>query len=327
MKFFSLICVFLLLVIDFAQAEVIAADSNALAIYGSACEEIKASEQSAATRIKAIDKACFEAVSSLSEIVNIKDSFDEHDFNVMIYNIVDEYIEDLSTKTTKQDNSEICIEISGYITPENIGKAIDETIQTSPESASLSEGDNQLSSLPQENKFISPHLVSVQASEPSYIVLSTIFIRPTEFYNNTYSNSHSNILKNILSQSEDIRIVDDEREANFVITPKVLKAKIEPLNKETSRMQMVVALDVFDKNQNSSVSEHQNKLILFNNEDDEQAIAKNLLKQLFEQGSLSVLKLTSHSNYKTINQQSGIITPPSIMKATTLAGDAVVSEE
>lgn len=293
------------------RAEITETDDASLAVYGSACEDIKSDTQNASTRLKATDKACFNAVSSLPEIIDIKSSFDDHDYNVMIYTIVDEYIEDLTTKTIKQDDSQICVEVTGYITPENIGKAIDNTIRQQPSEEVAEKQDTPAD----EKQDISVAIDEVphEIDEPTnFVILSTIFVKPTEFYNNTVSSTHSNILKNILSQNDNIRIVDDESEANFIITPKVLKAKIEQLNTETNRMQMVVALETFDKNNNSIVSEHQNKLIMFSSSDDEQTIAKNLLKKLLEQGSLSISNLVSKSNKQTLQQQDNSILTTSL---------------
>ena len=331
MKLFNLAILFYVLLMSSVYAEVVTEESDALSIYGEACEEFKADEQNASTRLKATDKASYGAVSSLAEIVNIKDSFDEHDYNMLIYTLVDEYIEDMSTKTTRQDQQQICVEVSGYITPENIGKAIDKTIK-SPQvlaensdtpkkintESSLETLSNDLSSLP------------VLEEPPSdVVILSTIFVKPTEFYNNTFSNSHSSILKNILSQAENIKLVDNEDEANFVITPKVLKAKIESLNKETNRMQMVVALETFDRNQNSVTSEHQNKFVLFNNSDDEQSVAKQLLKDLMEQGSISVLNIAAKSDNLIFKQQAAPILSASTnaSRATTPAGADAALEQ
>ena len=303
MKIFFLTTFFLVFASFSACAEITEIDTDSLSVYGSACEDIKADIQNASTRMKATDKACFNAVSSLPEIVDIKSSFDEHDYNVMIYTIVDEYIEDLNTKTTKQDDEQLCVEVTGYISPENIGKAIDQTIHQkpdeNPEETTLPEPVVQNPEEP------NPTVLTGEAEENTpFVILTTIYVKPTEFYNNTVSSSHSNVLKNILAQNDSIHLVDNEQEANFIITPKVLKAKIEPLNSETSRLQMVVAIETFDKNQNNIISEHQNKLVMFNNADDEQEIAKNLLKKLFEQCSQSIFNITSKSNKRVLQQQN-----------------------
>jgi len=360
MKFCNWLFVLLLTYSTSAMAEITDVNSGALSLFGSGCENFQENESNATIRLKATDKACYNAVTTLKEIINIKDSFSEHDFNVMIYNIVDEYIEDMSIKTVKQDSSEICIEVTGYITTENIGKAIDNTIKTPedivkknteekkqvfevnvetkdsarelvPEIKETAE-DKQLSETidhtrNNENKtaiaseknskeFLQiPQNNLVINDTPNIVVLSTIFVRPTEFYNNTQSDSHSNILKNILSNSEHIKIVNTENEANFVVTPKVLKAKVEPLNSETNRMQMVVAIDTFDVNKNTTTTEHQNKFVLFNTEDDEQTVAKTLLSQLFEIGSLTTINVAEKSSKEFFNKNKQNFLPEVITAA------------
>jgi len=330
--------IFLLLASN-AGAEVIDVDNgNALAIFGTGCEDIKAEESMAATRLKASDKAAFNAVSSVKEIINIKDSFDDHDFNVMIYNIVDEHIEDMTAKTVKKDNIQVCVEVSGFITPESIGIAIDNTIKNPIEEQKSSdlpttekdntaesvseafENENTQSDTERDTQKVNIATATVQATKPSkellqipeksqinkynsnVVVLSVIYVKPTEFYNNTQSTSHSNILKKVLEQSDQIKIVDNADEANFIVTPKVLKAKVEPINAETSRMQMVVAIETFDKNKNTTTTEHQNKFVLFNNEDDEQKVARALLSQLFDLCGNTTISIAEKSSEDLFNQ-------------------------
>lgn len=307
MKHLYLTVGLLLAVVSATKAEVVEQEDSALSVFGEACEEIKAGEQNAPARIKATDKACFSAVSALPEIIDIKDSFDEHDFNVMVYNIVDEYIEDLTTKTLRQDDNQICIEVSGYITPESIGKAIDKTIKspaTQQKMVSLQDDDEEDDSLDNSLATLNIPEQSVLPTPPNSVLVNTFYVRPTEFYNNTKSNSHSGILKKILSQSENVQVMTREEDANFIVTPQVLKAKIEPLNSETNRMQMVLALEIFDRLKNDTTTEHQNKFILFSTNENEQAIAKDLLTQLFKQGSVSLLKMADQSSAQSIKKHA-----------------------
>ncbi|MBR1605223.1 MAG: hypothetical protein IJ660_03860 [Alphaproteobacteria bacterium] len=288
-------------------AEVLEQESSALAVFGEACENSKEGEQNATVRMRATDKACFSAINALPEIINIKDSFDDHDFNVMIYNIVDEYIEDLTTKTTKQTETQVCVEVSGYVTPENIGKAIDETIKTPASEQILADNAQLPSQIPEDESLAISQPTLLSNNEDNVVVLNTIFVRPTEFYNHTQSNSHSAILRKILAQSDNVQIVQDEEDANFVVTPQVLKAKIEPLNNETNRLQMVLALETFDRHKNTTTTEHQNKFVLFTNDDNEQEIAKKLLTQLFEKSSSSLLKLANKSSQQIYQKHAKML--------------------
>lgn len=343
MKFFKYLISAIFICSSTANAEIVDMNNAALPIFGTGCEELKQGESNATIRLKATDKACFNAVSGLKEIINIKDSFNDHDFHVMIYNIIDEYIEDMAIKTAKKDNSQICVEISGYVTPENIGHAIDNTIKTPEEvikknleekkqniEVNVEAKKNSRELVPEINNNVENNVATTVANEeiitdttatepskellqipetdiyandnPNIVVLSAIYIKPTEFYNNTQSNSHSKILKKILEQSEQIKIVKNEDEANFVVTPKVLKAKVESLNTETNRMQMVVAIETFDKNKNTTTTEHQNKFVLFNTDDDEQEVAKTLLTQLFELGATTTISIAEKSSRDFFNK-------------------------
>lgn len=269
MRTFRLSLLFLLFLCAPVLAEDDNADHEALAIFGTACENIKSNEQLASTRAKATDKASYAAVSALSEIVNIKPSFNDHDFSVMVYNIVDDYIEDLIIKTTKQTNSELCVEVSGYVTLSNIGTAIETTLKQLPE-------EEELPAPPEEIK-------------KSFIV-NTVFIKPTEFYNGTHSRKYSLILGDLLSNSENILVIDNPEEAAFVVTPQILKAKIEPLNTTNGRMQMVVALQVLNRQTNVTTTEHQSKFVLYHTDEDEQATARELMTDLFKQGAASIIR-------------------------------------
>lgn len=326
MKRFLLTISLLLFFSPTVMAEVIEQDNSALAVFGEACENSKKGEQNATVRMRAMDKACFSAISSLPEIVNIKDSFDDHDFNVMIYNIVDEYIEDLTTKTVKQNKKQVCVEVSGYVTPENIGKAIDETIKVPSHEQKMTDSMSSELAQKEETTLVLPQPTLVSEVEDDVVLLNTIFIRPTEFYNNTRSNSHSAILRKILANKDNVQIVNDEEDANFIITPRVLKAKIEPLNSETNRLQMVLAINIFDRNKNAKTTEHQNKFVLFTNDDNEQEIAKKLLTQLFEQSSASLLKLANQSSQKSYQKQAQIVSSKGSTKTfETHQHDALIS--
>ncbi len=285
MRIIWLSLLFFLLLFKPAIAEDDNADTETLAIFGTACENIKSNEQLASTRAKATDKASYVAVSALSEIVNIKPSFNDHDFSVMVYNIVDDYIEDLMIKTTKQTNSELCVEVSGYVSLSNIGTAIETTLKQNPE-----EEDTP----------------SIQEEIKKSFIVNTIFIKPTEFYNGTHSRKYSLILRDLLSHSENVLVIDNEKEAAFVITPQILKAKLEPLNTTNGRMQMVVALQVFNRQANTTTTEHQSKFILYHTDEDEQATARQLMTDLFKQGSTSLLRNISDNS---VNSNTAITSP------------------
>lgn len=64
----------------------------------------------------------------------------EHDYNVLVYNLVDNAVEDLAVRTTKQDAEELCVEAEGYIHPDSILQAMAE--QTGKRAGCGQQGDH-----------------------------------------------------------------------------------------------------------------------------------------------------------------------------------------
>lgn len=95
-------------------------DKDVTSVYGTDCEKVKPGEARSTVRVRVTDKASYLAVSSLPDLRNAKVELNEHDFNVMVYNLVDNNIEDMAIRTTKQTPEEICVEVTGYISGKNI---------------------------------------------------------------------------------------------------------------------------------------------------------------------------------------------------------------
>ena len=96
-----------------------AADGNTVHIRGQGCAEVSDDSLRSSARIKATDKAAFAAVSNLERLAPYKAQLDPHDFNVLVYKIVDNYLEDLTIRTTEQTNEQLCVEVTGYLQEKN----------------------------------------------------------------------------------------------------------------------------------------------------------------------------------------------------------------
>ena len=104
-----------------------AADGNTVHIRGQGCAEVSDDSLRSSARIKATDKAAFAAVSNLERLAPYKAQLDPHDFNVLVYTIVDEYLEDTDIKSTSEGD-EVCAQMEGYVSLQNIDKAVDDTL-------------------------------------------------------------------------------------------------------------------------------------------------------------------------------------------------------
>ena len=262
------------------------AETQALSIYGNACEKVIEGESKASTHVRAADKAVFLGVKKLPELARVKSILNEHDVNVLVYRLVDEYIEDLSSSTVSSDAGKVCVEINGYLPPEAIEKVQTEFIKAE-----------------KPLKEAAPEVVAEVASEVKREVdikpvnpesLALVYIGPLEYYNGAKSNKYSKMLQEQFAGNQYFYLTEDAEIADYVITPKVLKAKVDNLDAAHKRLQMVVSLEITGL-KNETVNEYQNRFVLFGAEENEQQTAARLLNKLIETAGANVLRKIEHN--------------------------------
>lgn len=310
MKVFYLYLIVLLIAINSAKAEDMMLDSSSLddsvtAVYGVACENIRDDEALSSARVRVTDKASFIAIQEIEELSSFKKEINDHDFNVLVYNIVDNYLEDMAVRTTSKDNQKICVEVTGYIQEKNIIKSINETLQ-------------KVSAPDEEQEFESnPNLedIIVDATEKSKERIpdardfaSKIYFAPTEFFDKSKSEAYKPILQKYFS-SLGLDYVEDTSVATYIITPKILRAKVDPINKDTSRLQMVISLELKITEEDDTHTSHQNRFVLFTNETGEQNAARSLLEKLFAKAAEEIVEKISQLEQKNKSTLPAVITP------------------
>ena len=190
------------------------AETQAFSIYGNACEKVIEGESKASTRVRAADKAVFLGVKKLPELARVKSILNEHDVNVLVYRLVDEYIEDLSSSTVSSDAGKVCVEINGYLPPEAIEKVQAEFIKAE-----------------KPLKEAAPEVVAEVASEVKREVdikpvnpesLALVYIGPLEYYNGAKSNKYSKMLQEQFAGNQYFYLTEDAEIADVV--SKVVKA-------------------------------------------------------------------------------------------------------
>lgn len=282
-------------------------DEDAAAIYGSACEKIKPQEPKSSIRLRATDKASFDAVKNLPELSDFKTQATEHDFNVLVYTIVDNFIEDLAVRTTRQNENEICVEVTGYVKKDNIAAVGSENVNAERNSSKeLNEDEKFFESQSDIQDISAPKKVLPSGSVPaptSFIPpdaensenpndkknMRLLYIAPVEFFNNTVSENHKQILKEVFDKNDYFYLTDDRNLADYIITSKVMRAKVDPVNSRTNRLQMVISVGVEFTDNGASTTEHQNRFILFSSEDDEQETAAKLMRKLLIKAGEQIL--------------------------------------
>lgn len=275
-------------------------------LYGTACERVKNQETISSIRLRATDKATFDAIKNLDIISSIQEKLNEHDLNVLIYNIVDNYVEDLGVQTTQQDAQKICVEISGYVNTDNIMNAMNtlqnEVNQPQQESADIASAEPvaPISTPTEENQ----ETLSEAENTPEEPVVqneteandindnvseSLLYIAPLEFFNNTSSREYSKILNRVYDNNAYFQLTEDESKAAYIIKSKVLRAKVDAINSNTNRMQMVISVSVKVQSSGEEITEHQNRFILFASKEDEQKVASGLMQKLLTKAGKIIL--------------------------------------
>lgn len=364
----------LLMVAAIKTENAAAEDLTSIKVQGSACETLKRGETLSTARVRATDAASFNAVSKLDSLKQYKEELDSHDFNVMVYNIVDNYLEDLNVSTQEQNEEKICIEVSGYVSQSHVEQGIDESFKRQTQetelvdemaenaadlSAAVTEELNKATDRfeqqqekmleekeivyedkPEEQAIITPPpaVTPEQKIEPQTEVKpeqpqplaeekairqeGLIFVAPTEFFNQTSSDYYSAIIKNWFTDKKGFLITSDSKLADFILRPKILRAKVETVNEESNRLQMVTALELVYAASGKSYTEHQNRFVVYGNDEGEQDVAYRLMKQLLEKSCEELItgmeKYVEAKAPKTTSPQAlpPIITPAKIQYPT-----------
>ncbi len=391
-------------------------------IKGEACEKFVSGQSKSSIRVRVTDKASYKAVSQVENLADVRSRMLEHDFNVIVYNLVDNYVRDLMVRTTSQNDNELCVKVTGALLAADIDTVVanyspnmpapeydikeaagleeevltdedepqadtpsepeadvlysgPEELQQEQEQIAAEETDNdpllteeesrqrqdEVAELDEEDAPTSenaltdneaqtvdpltaneetslgelppPPLVTTTSAEvqptaeaPSAeqapaetqptAPISTVeedayvYVGPVEFNNNTHSAKPAQVLKDMFADTKGYQLVDSPAAAGYVFLPKVLKAKVDALNSQTKRIQMVVSLQLRVQNSSISFSEHQNRFVLFESGEKEQEIARKLLHKLLRKAGRKLFEKVEQAEAKRKAQGlPQIITP------------------
>lgn len=253
-------------------------------INAQACERIIGGESRSSTRIRATDRAVFAGLKKLDEVIAAEKDLRSDEINVFIYRLVDEYVEDLAVTALDGEEGSICVRISGKVHPDNILRAKSAFTDTSQ----LQEPDNrQVAQAAQEAE----REISVKPDDPENLAL--VHIQNLVYYNGKETAKFLNDLTGILQNSPYFYLTENHEVADYVLTPRVLKAKIDKLDAGHKRLQVVVTIDISGLG-SEIISEYENRFVLFGAEEDEQQIAARLIRKLLEDAGQDVLRRIEH---------------------------------
>ena len=160
--------------------------------------------------------------------------------------------------------------------------AVDEELITQPEPVLMpetKEEDSTTKSVPQSLQPL---------TEAEQNRCTKVFIERTKFFNDTSTNAFFMDISQIIEENPYLCVSMSSQEADYIVKTNVLRAKVDPINKQTNRMQMVISLELTDVENATSIVEHQNRFLLFESTEDEQKVAADLLKKLLIKGSKKI---------------------------------------
>jgi hypothetical protein len=160
------------------------------------------------------------------------------------------------------------------------------------------EGEPSETTVEEEKTEVQPEITKTEepdlyGEQPKALV----YIAPVQFYNNTHSSKPISVLKDFFVNEDLYTLLENPDGADHSITSKVLKAKIDPINAQTKRMQMVVSVELKMKDADGSINDHQNRFVLSENGENEQVVAMNLLKKLLQKsGEKLIIRVEQNEN-------------------------------
>ena len=331
MKFFKTAFIVALILIKSAYAQV-EGTSDEISVFATVCEKISQGESKSSARLRASDKASFKAVEEIPELREFRQYLDPHQFNIKIYKIIDNHLEDMNINVVKQTAEEVCVDISAYLLPSSIKEVFDDVLLQETPDANLELEEENIEenvsiTIPPKPQININEQIAYSTPEPKedheivreiyYDVPQpkkeqdkkiSVFIDRTWFYNDTSTNGFFAHLEQEVLKKGNVAIHAKFDNSNYILKTKVLKAKVDNINSETGRLHVVVNVELTDTSNSETTTEHQNRFVLFNTSEDAQAKASELVKKLFADGIAKILSKIKLPE----NQISGnnIITPP-----------------
>ena len=179
------------------QAQEVAQTSR-LKVYGNACEKINKGEPKSSVRVRVTDMASYVAAENMPELDQFRSKLNAHDFSILIYNLIDNYLDNIDVKTLVEDGRELCVEVRGSVKAENLQSAWKETQNELRHRSEIEKMEANAHPNPKE---LYPE---VDAPTPNMLVTpngisdippAKVYVEPTRFYNNTRSDNFAKLLQ------------------------------------------------------------------------------------------------------------------------------------
>ncbi|MCQ2735001.1 MAG: hypothetical protein MJ212_03510 [Alphaproteobacteria bacterium] len=263
-----------------------------------ACDERQPTDDKQTAENRAIDKASMAAIKLSGIVQKIHPELSASALDIISYRIIDEYLLNTQHRVTISDDTHICVNLEATveITTQDIHKLVEEyqnsdatELQTSEIAEQINDDTSFKANTLQDKKLV--------------------YIAPMTIWNGEDTNHYTELLNNLLSHSDYFYITDNKDTADYTITPSLSSAKVDKIDQEHHKMQMLIELTVESRHDDGfePINTKQNHFILFPATKNEQEIADTLITKLLSRATTEISnKIDRYLSLKIEKQSRGL---------------------
>lgn len=252
------------------------ADSFFLPIKSDVCINNNNNEEKEDLIFKLQDKAALLAVKSSDYVNNKAQAYNDYEYTLIAYKIVDKALKDATHNITKENENKICISYNANLDKMKIEQIFSNYKKTNLNDEKIKEIANNI------NKTLPKSIYENNNRTP------LIYIEDLEFYNKKRTPKYANHIKEQLIFSPDILITEKEELADFYLKPKVIKSSIDKIDEKNSKFSMAVELKITDIQNKEILKETKKRYIIIDNNSKKQEIAQKMLIKLLNEALASL---------------------------------------
>ncbi len=251
---------------------------------GQSCEDIKPGEMVDVVKNRATDAANYFAVENMPVVQKYRTYFNDHDFNVLIYKIIDEATDNLLVTPVSEDDTKVCVEVNIDVDKDKYTIILDEFLH---ERGTETPTDVIIESVSEDKETVAEQPVMTETNIEDK---GLVFVAPTVFYNGAVSENHSKLVQHYMGQNNWFYITTKEEIADYIVYPRVEKARIEHSEDGTGYLSMNTLFVLTDVDGEEISSDKQERSIMLDDAKTEQQNAQDVMKKMFAKSSGIVSK-------------------------------------
>lgn len=236
-----------------------------------ACDERRADDDVKTAENRAVDRAGLSAVKLSGIIQQQYPDLSANALDLISYRIIDEYMLNSRHNVTLEDANRVCVKLQAEIemTRSDLAQLVAEYRDSEVPAEQVAEVVEKVN---EQGNFKPANLKEKQL----------LFVRQMNFWNGEDTDHYRDLLTGLFSHSEYFYVTDNAGLADFVVTPRLIKAEVDEIDQSHHKMQMQIELDVTSRTNDdfTPITARQTHFILFAADGDEQEIADSLLRKL-----------------------------------------------